>query len=255
VLLGDAGAIPYVSDLPALDIIGLGGYRDLPFARATRWGVSAALELIERMPGAARPDVIAVYPSWWGHFPHWFGRRIGGVPAPGNVICGAPTKVIYQPDWHPLDDEQQPLTGGALVPVDSLDVADVISERDHEFAVDGAIGFVAMKILPDPRRSGRGLFDAGRILPEGVSLSATLRGLRSDRPAELIVRTAPAQPAALRVTVDGKPAGEIPLEAGDAWHEGRLTVPAALMRPAMRLRLEARTGEVIVYHLWVRQRP
>ena len=27
VLLGDAGAIPYISDLPALDIIGLGGYR------------------------------------------------------------------------------------------------------------------------------------------------------------------------------------------------------------------------------------
>src|SRR5205085_3425275 len=36
VLVGDAGAIPYASDVPALDVIGLGGFRGLPFARATR---------------------------------------------------------------------------------------------------------------------------------------------------------------------------------------------------------------------------
>jgi len=46
ILVGDAGAIPYSSDLPALDIIGLGGYPGLPFARASRFGVPAAVELI-----------------------------------------------------------------------------------------------------------------------------------------------------------------------------------------------------------------
>ena len=48
VLLGDAGAIPYVTDAPALDLNGLGGFHGMPFARATRAHVGAAIELIER---------------------------------------------------------------------------------------------------------------------------------------------------------------------------------------------------------------
>ena len=34
VLVGDAGALLYASDRPGIDLIGLGGYHDLPFARA-----------------------------------------------------------------------------------------------------------------------------------------------------------------------------------------------------------------------------
>ncbi|HEU5077312.1 MAG TPA: hypothetical protein VFU02_24140, partial [Polyangiaceae bacterium] len=49
ILLSDAGAIPYAADLPALDLIGLGGYAQLPFARATRLGAPGGLELIERL--------------------------------------------------------------------------------------------------------------------------------------------------------------------------------------------------------------
>ena len=75
VLVGDAGALLYASDLPGLDLIGLGGYHDLPFARAGVHGLGATLELIERMPAADRPDVFAIYPSWWGDLPSWFGRR------------------------------------------------------------------------------------------------------------------------------------------------------------------------------------
>jgi hypothetical protein len=40
VLVGDAGAILYESDRPGLDIIGLGGYHGLPFARAGVHGLS-----------------------------------------------------------------------------------------------------------------------------------------------------------------------------------------------------------------------
>src|SRR5690606_32498496 len=80
VLLGDAGAIPYTSDLPALDLIGLGGYQGLPFARATRLSAAAGIELIEHVPEATRPDFLALYPSWWGVVPMWFGRSLAEVP-------------------------------------------------------------------------------------------------------------------------------------------------------------------------------
>ncbi|HEV8547699.1 MAG TPA: hypothetical protein VGQ57_01705, partial [Polyangiaceae bacterium] len=96
VLLGDAGAIPYVSEGPALDIIGLGGYKGLPFARATRAHVGAAVELLEHLPPRERPTLLAIYPSWWDELPLWFGQRLFEIPDRGNVICGAPSVVVYR---------------------------------------------------------------------------------------------------------------------------------------------------------------
>ena len=69
VLVGDAGALLYASDRPGLDIIGLGGYHELPFARAGVHGLAATLELIERIPTRDRPDVLAIFPTWWGVLP------------------------------------------------------------------------------------------------------------------------------------------------------------------------------------------
>ncbi len=88
VLVGDAGALIYASDRPAMDLIGLGGYHDLPFARAGVHGLGASLELIERLAPEERPDTMALYPSWWGDLPILFGRRVASVPVFGNVICG-----------------------------------------------------------------------------------------------------------------------------------------------------------------------
>ena len=116
-LVGDAGAIPYAADLPALDIIGLGGYGKLPFARATRQGVGAAIELIERMPLAERPDLMAIYPHWWDALPLWFGDPVPGgvVSVRGNVVCAGTNKVLYRPSWRVLADSGRPfgLTAGA----------------------------------------------------------------------------------------------------------------------------------------------
>ena len=38
------------------DLIGLGGYKGMPFARATRAHVGAAIELIEHLPAEERPS-------------------------------------------------------------------------------------------------------------------------------------------------------------------------------------------------------
>jgi hypothetical protein len=134
VLVGDAGAIPYASDVPALDVIGLGGFRGLPFARATRTNIAAAVELIERIPPAERPDLLAIYPGWWSDFPLWFGTRVGEVPVRGNVICGGASKVLYRPRWEPLDHSGVPfsLANGERV-LDSVDPADLVSEKEHDY--------------------------------------------------------------------------------------------------------------------------
>lgn len=256
VLVSDAGAIPYEADLPALDLIGLGGYHKLPFARATRQGVGAAVELIERMPADQRPDLIATYPSWWGNFVLWFGNRIGEVPVRGNVICGGPAQVLYRPDWRPLRGSAAPLH---LLPgervADQLDVADIVSEKQHGYALSKQdVGFVHMKILPNPDKPSKPLWDAGRTVGGAIAQSFSLGGLAPHRSVRLVFRVAPAEPADFAVVVDGQRAGVVHLAPRDAWQEPALVVPAGAVKPTLRVRLEPVHGEYILYHLWAVQR-
>jgi hypothetical protein len=255
VLLGDAGAIPYVTDAPALDLIGLGGYHGMPFARATRAHVGAAIELIERLDARGRPDVFALYPSWWDELPLWFGSRIGEVPARGNVICGAPSKVLYRADWRALEGSARPsrLERSERV-VAEFDWADVVSEADVNYQrIPDAEGRVALKLLPNPARPERDLYDAGRHAPEGMRERFTLRGIAPGRPLKLVVRAAPVGDLSIPVSVDGKPAGKLTLPRTDGWVEVTLELP----RPT-RARLDIELGassERVLYHLWAVEGP
>ncbi|MFO0568741.1 MAG: hypothetical protein U0263_23970 [Polyangiaceae bacterium] len=254
VLVGDAGAIPYASDLPALDIIGLGGTRRLPFARATRQGVGAAIELIERLPEQERPDLFAIYPSWWGVLPLWFGQELGEVPVTGNVICGGAAKVLYRPDWSALEGSALPFSMNSReVVVDELDVADVVSEREHGYRTSVGVAHVDMKRLAHPREPHRDLFDAGRNLPEGASAEFSLRNV-SGAGARVILRLAPARPARLALDVGSRRLGELDLDHTDGWVELELPWPADLGDAKPALTLRAVRGEHVLHHLWLVQR-
>ena len=227
VLVGDAGAIPYASDVPALDVIGLGGFRGLPFARATRTNIAAAVELIERIPAAERPDLLAIYPGWWSDFPLWFGTRVGEVPVRGNVICGGASKVLYRPRWEPLDHSGVPfsLRNNERV-LDSVDPADLVSEKEHAYRLSQKhIGFVFMKLLPNPGRPGEDLWDAARIVPPGVSESFRLQHLEPGKPLTLILRNVPTAASEFDVLIAGKRAAHVRLKASDAWVETRVPLP------------------------------
>jgi hypothetical protein len=228
VLVGDAGAIPYASDVPALDVIGLGGYRGLPFARATRTNIAAAIELIERIPAAERPDLLAIYPGWWSDFPLWFGTRVAEVPVRGNVICGGASKVLYRPRWEPLDRSGVPfsLQPGERI-LDSVDQADLVSEREHGYKLsEKNIGFVFMKLLQNPSRPREDLWDAARIVPPGVSESFRLLHLEPGKPFTLLLRSAPTALTEFDVTVSGKVQGHVKLTPSDGWLETRVSLPA-----------------------------
>ncbi|HMA93400.1 MAG TPA: hypothetical protein VKP30_11985 [Polyangiaceae bacterium] len=256
VLVGDAGAITYVSDLPGLDIIGLGGTFRLPFARASQWGVGASVELIQHLPMHERPDTMAIYPGWWNDLPLWFGSELAArVPVRGNVICGGATKVVYRTDFTSLDDAERPLSVRPDERVaDYLDFADLVSEREHQFELNQrAAGFVEMKKLAHPENPERDLWDAGRILSPGLVERFELRGIDPNHPAQLLFRVAPAGPAKFVIESGSRSLGEVQLEPSDVWVEVSLDVPSNVVTQDMPIALRAVEGGPTLYFLWVLQ--
>lgn len=253
VLVGDAGAIPYVSDLPAVDIIGLGGLRGYPFARATRLGLPAAIELISRMPPQDRPDVMAIYPGWWDELPLWFGTKLYEVPVRGNVICGGPSKVVYKADWSPLPAHDVPASFNRRDRVVAeLDLADIVSEKEMAAKFTHVPPFVAMKMLPHPKEPARNLWDGGRNVPQGASVGFEVRGLTAHEPARVVIRVAPTDKGAIQIKA-GVHFDTLALHAGNTWQELELSVPSTAVRDGLPIEVVSVQGETVVYHVWVIQ--
>ncbi|MEO5728447.1 MAG: hypothetical protein ABI134_26220, partial [Byssovorax sp.] len=250
VLLGDAGAIPYLSGIDAIDGLGLGGYRGLPFARASVHGNPAVVELIERLPKDERPDVLALYPSWWKGLADVFGARAFSVRIQDNVICGADEKVVYTADWSTLADPGEARPSA----VDQLDVADLVDERAHRYEISAPRGgWVIGAVLADA--TGRPRFDAGRILPEGRRDAFVIAAsVRRDR-AKLIFRTNGGGPGIVRVEVEraGKVVASreiaIPERAADRWSEALAEVET--VGGGDRVIVHAVRSAFSSFHVWL----
>ena len=250
VLVGDAGALMYASDRAGLDIIGLGGYHDLPFARAGVHGLGASLELLERLKPSERPDVMAIYPSWWGDLPTLFGERLTQVPVVGNVICGGAEKVIYRADWSTFDGAPEPrvMEPDELL-VDELDVADLVSEKAHRYVFPTpGMGFVDFRVLADPTLPTRDLFDAGRVIPPGHSEIAVMRAPRSG--GRVVVRSAVGHRVTLQVRAGGNAIGRITLDPARSWTEASLALPPNLS-PYFQLELTPVDRDWLDCHVWI----
>lgn len=253
VLVGDAGALIYASDRPGLDLIGLGGYHAYPFARSTVQGLGASLELLERLPASERPDVMAIYPSWWGDLPTLFGTRLTAIPVRGNVICGGAEKVLYEANWSAFDRRGSPRTllDGERV-VDQLDVADLISEKNHGYNFPQPnMGYVRYHVLPDPADPHADLFDAGRIIPPDQTERATMRAPIGQ--ARLIIRIATDQPFVSDVSVSGDKLTTLEASAKDGWQELAVSLPDDL-EGDFELGLTPRGRDAVTFHVWIVQR-
>jgi len=250
VLVGDAGAIPYLSGLDAIDGLGLGGYRGLPFARASVHGIPAVVELIERLPLRERPDVFALYPSWWKGLADVFGTRAFSVRIQDNVICAADEKVVYTADWSSLaaPDEARPFA------VDELDVADLVDERAHRYEIPAPRGgWVIGAVLTDAQ--GKPRFDAGRIVPEGRRDAFVIAATVPRGRATLIFRTNGGGPGLVRVEVER--AGHvvasrevaIPERAADRWSE--ILADVETIGGGDRVSVSAVRSAFSSFHVWL----
>lgn len=245
VLVGDAGAILYESRWRGLDMIGLGGLYGLPFARAYQQGLGASVELIERLPNSERPQLLAIFPSWWEHLPLWFGGAIlRTFPAEGNVICGDYAHVVYQADWHLLGtgEKLSALPGRTREVRDALDVGDLVSERAHGYmpSQNGHIGVSIMRILP-ANAGGSDMWDGGREIEPGHSETFDLSNGVVGIEADLVIRTAPQGESHVHVFVNDTHVTKTSFaeaKDGEAHFVERPVHLPALTQPSLRVRIE-----------------
>jgi hypothetical protein len=258
VLVGDAGAILYASDRPGLDFIGLGGYGALPFARAALHGLPASLELLEHVAPQDRPDMLAIFPTWWGVLPTWFSTEvIERFPVEGNVICGGYEHVVYRADWHLLGSgtKLRFFPEGDRRVVDAFDAGDLLSEDEHGYVFPRPhTGWAEMRILADPVDPRADLFDGGRSIQKGQAERFRMRGLTPGARAHLVMRVAPEAAMRVIVRVDGVATAVLPLARGDGWMEPAVEIPGDRVRGDVDIELfDEGPGDFTLYHAWITQ--
>ncbi len=259
ILLGDAGAIPYISGLRALDGLGLGGYLGLPFARASVHGNFAVVELIERLAPEERPDMMALYPLWWPDIIKYFGRRLDSVKVEGNVILGADEKVIYSADWSALKAPGEPEAYANAL--DEIDIADLISERGHDYLGCFPKGGWVIGDVRQSKSLQKERFDGGRISPQGKEEWFSISNSVELGPATLVLRTDEGYSVILQIEIHRRgrriefiewpvPQHPAPLNTPEkTWMD--MHIPLKNIKGGDRVRIYALQGSFRHFHTWL----
>jgi hypothetical protein len=220
-------------------------------------------EALEKMPEEKRPDYFAVYPDWFSAFnaSGVFGEEIARFslssrPEVAGIVGGSEV-AVFRADWG-LARSGEKFRGGGTVK-DALDIADLESEREHDYEMRmPLIGLEPTNILTRERSpDGEVVLDGGRGLPGGEEF--TITGLSPNRPVEVVMRTTSA-PFSLQVYADGEHVGEWSFQpSGRGWQEATFTIPAEFVRSgSLRLRLsppeDAPLETHTAYHYWFVQR-
>ena len=254
--VNDVGAMRYYGGHPTVDLIGL---TTNGLALPSRNGLGSLYETLEKMPEEKRPDYFAIYPTWFpgfetsGVLDQEIARfSLSSRPETAGIVGGSEV-VVYRADWG-LARSGESFRGEGTVR-DTLDVADLASEREHDYEMRmPLIGLEPANLLTQKRSpDGEVILDGGRALPGAEEF--TITGLSPKRPVDVVMRTSSA-PFTLQVQADGKDLGEWTFQpSGSGWQEATFTIPArSVLSESLRLRLspsrDAPLETHTAYHYW-----
>jgi hypothetical protein len=223
--VNDTGAIAYFSERRTFDVVGLTTPGE---ARYWTAGAGSRFEHYERLGPDVLPGYFVVYPDWFA-LPSLLGDKLTERSVPGATILGGVTMEAHVADYSSFGSGARPLdpslAGCALL--DTLDVADLESEREHDYELLDATSAGNVLLSEGDRvdggRKGRTLERFRLKVAPGVRIVARVE---SDSPTELELR------------LDGHPATRATVEPG-AWREVALTLARpAHGRPKVSVRAE-----------------
>jgi hypothetical protein len=248
VMLHDAGAIAYYGDGPVYDMLGLVTNDQ---AEVANNGPGSRFELLEHMPPDERPAYFAYYPSWLGSTDFFGAPLVHTQLGPGFTtkprLVGDGDMQVLPAVWDHVGTGEAPLTDHAgWAVVDTIDVADLASERAHHWTATlgrrhigdptARWSFVEREIL----QSGL-VIDGGRtIRADGGPASESFElDVDPDKPVRLILRSGgavevPYQDRIARTTLDVDGATiDVPPPTG-AFAEVSIDLPKGTRRVTVR---------------------
>jgi hypothetical protein len=244
--VNDTGAIAYFGDRATFDVVGLTSEGE---ARYWVAGAGSRLEHYERLHAtdpSRLPTHFIVYPEWMA-MDAVLGEPLKAATVTDSTILGGATMRAYTADWSNLGSGEAPWTSlGTGRIVDALDVADLESERDHDYELLGAADGEEVAhegTSPD----GATVVDGGRTRR---TLERFLVHLPSAQTVRCIVRLDGSADAHVRAFVDEKPVATFDLGDGDDWTERTFDIPASVGGPRSTLELRVEGGALTVYHYW-----
>lgn len=238
--LNDAGAIAYFSDRATFDIVGL-----TTAGEAEHWmaGPGSRFEHYERLKPEVRPTHFFVYRQWFDLDP-LLGEFLTERHVPAATILGAPTMVAYRANYAPLNSATLPDSIGSVPIHDRLDVADLLSERQHEYEPSEATRIEnRVFTLGDRVDGGRAGHQSERfvldLVPDGL----------------LVARLGAPVPMQLGVFVGKERVATWSLSVA-AWQQRVLRLPRSIKGAKARVAVVAQAGtQFSSLHYWVTEPP
>jgi len=259
--LNDAGALKYFGKRYVHDFIGL-----VTNEEAFHWrhGMGSVFERLENLDEGHLPDFLAIYPDWFKNLRKTglLGEEIHRVSLRKNTVCGAPTAVVYKPDWsllHSGDKMYEDHNRGYRRVIDSLDTADLPSEALHDYEIHTTRPIISpgnvlrrFNYVVGDRKVP--VVDGGRFTEDYEAM--TVRGIEPDNDLLVVVRVEPIADCHVEFELDGIKIGRTMIQqAAHEWEEIEFLIPARFVRSdTVRLVVRAlEGGDYSSFHYWFLQ--
>lgn len=234
--LNDAGALAYLSGRRTFDLVGL-----TTRGEARHWaaGPGSRFERYERLGAERLPTHLIVYDRWLEVEPilgaYLTHRYVGNA-----TILGDATMTAYVARWDALGSGAFPRGVAADAIRDEVDVADLASEAEHEYALFGATQADDRVLVAEDGR-----VDGGR---SGRSVE---RFVLASRPGvRWIARWVASEPVRLEVEAEGVQA-MLDLAGDGAWEEREIPLPTGAPARALTVTVRAAgSATFTALHYW-----
>lgn len=234
--VNDTGAIAYLSGRRTFDIVGL------TTPDEARYWVAGPGSRYEHYEHLAKTDP-ARLPSHFIVYPHWMaidavlGDELSRATVTDQTILGGTTMVAHEARWEALGRGDRPENEPPGELLDVLDVADLESERDHEYALFEATA--AENVTLSHGEGTTRKVDGARL---GRTRDEFIARLKKDLPTRLVARLHVPSPMRLQVTVGGRVLEPVEVP-GASFHEVEVPLPADVLLERTPIRIEALDGQ------------
>jgi len=252
----DAGALAYFAR--GYSLVDLNGLVTESFRRPARLGAAGIWEQLERLDPGQRPDVLAVYPDWYGKEFLGQHRLVHGQRLLRTSIAGGNPLQVHLANWRLAGRGEDPRSPGLLASLDGLiqlagiDVADVQSEEAVGYryqVLDHVYDSILKSALTEDDTM---VMEGGRLISGWEEF--TIPGARAGDSLVLVTRTDGS--FRIRVETNGDPQG-IWIQEGNrrnGWTESFFVIPeGAITGEPVRIRLTADSPHHSAYrsfHYW-----